>query len=132
MTKYSKLEGTQKDRHVQFLSEWPITGFNPQSVLSTPCISLTFGRVMISCPLKGLSYNLLMIYYSLGCDLSTEQNHSSFCHTLWRKYVGKMSELYLRYFTVKQRDPEDGSVNKGLITGESQCKALAHLWVFVQ
>lgn len=43
-----------------------------------------------------------------------------------------MSEFYLCYYTVKQRDPEDGSVNKGLIAGEIQCKALAHLWVFVQ
>lgn len=35
-------------------------------------------------------------------------------------------------YTILQGDPEDYSVNKGLITGETQSKALARLWVFVQ
>lgn len=48
-------------------------------------ISLTFRRVIIPYPLKGLSYYLLVIYYSPGCDLSTKQNHSSFCHTFCRE-----------------------------------------------
>ena len=62
-------------------------------------ISLTFGRVIIPYPLKGLSYNLLVICYSLGCDLSTKQNHSSFCYTLCRK-KDKIAQFYCYYYTV--------------------------------
>lgn len=80
-------------------------------------ISLTFRRVIIPYPLKGLSYNLLVIYYSPGCDLSTKQNHSSFCYTLCReknKLIKK--NIYIAtIITITQGDSEEGSKNKWLL-----------------
>lgn len=44
---------------------------------------LTFIRIVIPNLFDGISYNLLVVNVSSGCDLATEEDHASLAHGLY-------------------------------------------------